>query len=215
MSASTPPLREQTDVIVLGIGPAWDLVPEWDRQTVLEADVVLGGRRHLAMLPDVPGQRREPWPSPLRGGLAELLPTLSGRVVALASGDPLVSGIGSTLIDFVHPHQLVIRPAVSSVALARARMGWPAESCAVVSVVGRDVSLVRRELAPGRRVLVLSSDERTPDEVAALLVADGYGESEMSVLGNLGSHHTSRYSTSASLWVQDEHEMPRLNIVAI
>jgi len=215
MSASTPPLREHLDVIVLGVGPAWDLVPEWDRRTVLEADVVLGGRRHLAMLPDVPGQRREAWPSPLRAGLAELLTTLSGRVVALASGDPLVSGIGSTLIGFVHPHQLVIRPSVSSVALARARMGWPAESCAVVSVVGRDVSLVRRELAPGRRVLVLSSDEHTPDEVAALLVGDGYGDSELSVLGDLGSHHTSRYTSSAKLWVEDDHEVPRLNIVAI
>ncbi len=215
MSERTPPFHEPTDVVVLGIGAGgWDLVPEWDRQTILEADVVLGGHRHLAMLPDVPGQRREPWPAPLRAGLAALLDSLSGRVVALASGDPLVSGIGSTLIELVPADRLVIRPAVSSVALARARMGWPAESCAVVSVVGREVALVRRELAPGRRVLVLSSDEKTPRALAEVLVSAGYEETEMSVLGDLGSRHASRFTATAGQWLADDRELPRLNIVA-
>jgi precorrin-6Y C5,15-methyltransferase (decarboxylating) len=214
--SSAPRPSGEPDVIVLGVGAGgWDLTPEWDRQTVLEADVVLGGRRHLAMLPDVPGQRREVWPSPLRPGLAELLATLRGRVVALASGDPLVSGIGTTLLGLVPGERLTIRPAVSSVALARARMGWPAETCAVVSVVGRDVSLVRRELAPGHRVLVLSSDEHTPRELAALLVEVGYGASTLSVLGDLGTRHRSRHSASAAQWLADDDDVPRLNIVAI
>lgn len=217
MSASTPPFREQPDVIVLGVGAGgWDLLPEWDRQAVLEADVVLGGRRHLAMLPDVPGQRREPWPSPLRSGLADLLAGLTGRVVALASGDPLVSGIGSTLIEIVGPDRLLIRPALSSVSLARAAMNWPAESHAVLSVVGRDLSLVRRELAPGRRILVLSSDEKTPSALAELLESEGYGASGFSVLGDLGGPTESSYSCSrADSVAARDLAFPRLNIVAI
>ena len=47
---------------------------------------------------------------------------------------------------------MTVIPHVSSVTLARARLGWSAESTAVVSVVGRDVHAVLRELAPGRRV---------------------------------------------------------------
>ena len=53
-------------------------------------------------------------------------------------------------------------PAVSSVALARAAMRWPAESHGLVSVVGRDVSVVLRDLAPGRRLLCLLYTSPSP-----------------------------------------------------
>ena len=96
---------------------------------------------------------REPWPSPLRDNLPALLERHAGQdVVALASGDPLVSGIGSTLIALLGEGAVRIEPALSSVALARARMGWSSEASAVVTVVGRDLHAVLRELAPGWRV---------------------------------------------------------------
>src|SRR6478752_1520339 len=117
---------------------------------LLTADVILGGARHLAMLPDTLDVVREPWPSPLRDNLPALLERHAGLdIVALASGDPLVSGIGSTLIALLGADAVRIEPALSSVALARARMGWAAEASAVVSVVGRDLHAVLRELAPG------------------------------------------------------------------
>jgi precorrin-6Y C5,15-methyltransferase (decarboxylating) len=137
-------------------------------------------------------------------------------VVALASGDPLVSGIATTLIELLGRDRVDVVPAVSSVSLARAAMRWPAESCSVVSLVGRDVSLLRRELAPGRRVLVLSSDERTPGQVARLLVDSGYGDSALTVLGDLGG--ASQVSASfgrASVLTDRGFDFPRLNIVAL
>ena len=173
-------------IVVVGIGAGgWDEIPVRHQQLIRNSAVLLGGKRHLDLVPDVPGQRREPWPSPLREGLPALLDGL-GDAVALASGDPLVSGIGTTLISLLGRENVRIEPAVSSVALARARMGWAAESCVVVSLVGRDVSLVARELAPGRRILALSSDASTPEQVANLLVTTGFGASRMTVLGELG-----------------------------
>lgn len=209
-------------ITVVGIGAdGWDGVSEVGRAWVERARVVLGGRRHLDLLPDVPGQRREPWPSPLRDRLPALLASLAdeaavGQVVALASGDPLVSGVATTLIDLLGADEVTVVPAISSVALARAAMRWPAESHAVVSVVGRDVALVRRELAPGRRILVLSSDEHTPSDIAALLVAEGYGDSELTVLGELGGREKSSFRfESAVILTGTELDLPRLNIVAI
>jgi precorrin-6Y C5,15-methyltransferase (decarboxylating) len=162
-------------------------------------------------VPSVDGQVRVPWPSPLSAGLPSLLAEYAGRpVVALASGDPLVSGIASTLLDLGAPVRVV--PAVSSVALARARMGWSAESCAVVSLVGRPVPLVGRELAPGRRLLVLSSDASTPDAVAALLTELGWGASRMTVLGDLGSSSESIVPGIASSWAVSS---PKLNVIAL
>ena len=202
-------------IVVVGIGAGgWDEIPVRHQQLILQSAVLLGGKRHLDLVPDVPGQRREPWPSPLREGLPALLESLpdDAPVVALASGDPLVSGIGTTLISLLGRKNVRIEPAVSSVALARARMGWPAESCAVVSLVGRDVSLVARELAPGRRILALSSDGSTPASIANLLVTAGFGGSMMTVLGDLGAETESARTGTASTWTG---ESPRLNIVAI
>lgn len=208
MPAATPSLH------VIGIGAdGWDGLAEAARDRVRAAAVVLGGSRHLDLLPAEVAGRRLPWPSPLRAGLPDLLDSLGdGPVVALASGDPLVSGIGTTLLGLLPPGSVTIEPAVSSVALARAAMGWPAESCAVVSVVGRDAALVARELAPHRRILVLSSDERTPAELADLLVDARYGASTVTVLGDLGSARESRTVAVASALAGP---FPRLNVVAI
>ena len=95
-------------------------------------------------------------------------------------------------------------------------MRWPDESCSVVSLVGRDVSLLRRELAPGRRVLVLSSDERTPSQVARLLVDAGYGESALTVLGDLGGPgQVSPPVERASVLAGAPPDFPRLNVIAL
>lgn len=199
---------------VVGIGAdGWVGIPDSLRDLVLRAAVVLGGQRHLDLLPDVPGQRRLPWPSPLRAGLPSLLASIGeGPVVALASGDPLVSGIGTTLIEVLGHDRVVIHPAVSSVALARARLCWPAESCTVVSLVGRDPALVLRELAPARRVLVLSSDEHTPAQVAGLLTDAGYGASVLHVLGDLGAPEESHAVGLARDWSASS---PRLHVLAL
>lgn len=220
-------------ITVVGIGAdGWPGLPERLRALVLAADTVLGGRRHLAMLPDRPRQRRLAWPSPLREGLPPLLASLDAAsadpasadsaspdgpsTVALASGDPLVSGIATTLIDLLGADAVRVEPAVSSVALARARMGWPAERCAVVGLVGRDPRLLLRQLAPGHRVLVLSSDGATPAAVAALLVGAGYGASRMTVLGDLGADSESRLETTADHWLASPPgTVPPLHVLAL
>ena len=201
-------------LVVVGIGAdGWPGVPDRLRTRIEDAEVVLGGHRQLALLPEVRGQLREPWPAQLREGVTKLLEKYAGRrVVVLASGDPLVSGIGSTLVDLLGVEAVEIEPAVSSVALARARMGWPAESVDVVTAVGRDPSAVLRHLAPGHRLLVLSADESTAAQVARLLATSGYGASRMTVLGDLGATDESRVEGTAATWAAD---VSRLNVVAL
>jgi precorrin-6Y C5,15-methyltransferase (decarboxylating) len=201
-------------ITVVGIGAdGWSSVPSSLQETVVRAEVLLGAPRTLDLVRPVAGQLREAWPSPLRAGLPALLERYAGRrVVALATGDPMVSGIGTTLIEVLGADRVVVHPNVSSVSLARARMGWSSESVAVVSVVGRDPHLVLRELAPGRRIVVLSSDEATPAAVAGLLVDAGHGTSRLTVLGDLGSSAESRVVGTAEGW---DAEVSHLNVVAI
>lgn len=199
-------------VLVVGVGAdGWSSLSPAVQERVLSASVLLGGARHLAMVPPVEGQDRRSWPSPLRPALPGLLASLEERtVVVLASGDPLVSGIATTLQSA--GAEVEVLPAVSSVALARARMGWPSDSHAVVSLVGRDPHLVLRELAPGRRILVLSSEEHTPQALAELMTDRGYGQSVLTVLGDLGSAAEERTEVTAA---DCKGPFPRLNIVAI
>ncbi len=199
-------------ITVVGIGAeGWVGLDASIQARVLSADSVVGGERHLAMLPPA-DQVREPWPSPLRAQLPEFLQSFTGDVVALASGDPLVSGIGTTLIDVLGADQVAIIPAVSSVALARARMKWPAEATEVISLVGRDPHTVLRGLAPGHRLLVLSGDGSTPAKVAQLLVDAGYGASALTILSDLGSDEEKREDATAATW---QGEAPALNVIAI
>jgi len=199
---------------VVGIGAAgWESLAPAARDLVLSAPRLLGGARHLALVPEVAGQQRTPWPVDLRGALPALVEGHEQRpVVVLASGDPLLAGVGATLVDVLGADAVRISPHVSSVALAAARLGWAADTYAVVRLRGDDVDLVRRELYDGRRVLVLARDARTPAEVAALLVEDGYGESLLTVLGDLGAPTESRRSGRARDW---DGPVPDLHVLAL
>jgi precorrin-6Y C5,15-methyltransferase (decarboxylating) len=196
---------------VVGIGAdGWDALPQPTRDLVGSAEVVLGAPRQLDLLPDIAGQRREVWPSPLRERLPGLLSELADRapVVALASGDPLVAGIGTTLLELLGRESVIVVPAVSSVALARARMGWPAETVEVI----RDPGTVVRHLAPGRRILVLSQDRHSPDLVSRALTEHGFGASRLTVLADLGGPDESVRQVNAVDWAGDA---PALHVLAI
>lgn len=187
----------------------WSGLDAQRRDLLESADVVLGGGRHFGQLPASVEAERIPWPSPLREGLPALLAQVDGRdVVALASGDPLVSGIGTTLIDLLGPEAVTIFPAVSSVALARARMSWPAEGVTVL----RDHSELPRHLAPGNRILVLSADASVPEQAARLLTDSGFGASTLVVLENLAGADEKRTEAIASEWSTG---VGALNVIAI
>lgn len=203
------------DVVGIPAG-GWSELGATARTLIGAAEVLVGGRRHLELVPlDAGPSERWGWPSPLRPGLPGLLERCADRrTVVLASGDPMVSGIGTTLIELLGPDAVRVHPAVSSVALARARMGWDSATVRVVTVVGRDLDLVRRHLAPGQRLIVLSSDGSTPAGLADLLGETGYGPSMMTVLGDLGTPDESRLTTTATA-AEGLTDVPALNLVAV
>ncbi|KAA9165871.1 precorrin-6y C5,15-methyltransferase (decarboxylating) subunit CbiE [Amycolatopsis acidicola] len=193
-----------------GIGAdGWAGLPEHARAAIGGCDVLFGSARQLDLVPlDLP---KVPWPSPLLPALDGLVAEYAGRRIGvLASGDPMLSGIGTTLVRRFEDVEIV--PAVSSVTLARARLGWSAEETEVVSVVGRNVHRLARALSSGARVLALSSDASTPATIAELLTAQGFGESRMTVLEELGGPAERRVEALAGAW---SAEVGPLNVVAI
>ena len=196
---------------VVGIGAAgWESLGPSERRLVQDADLVLGGSRHLDLLRAIIGQQRIRLPVDLRRSLAALTADHERRrIVVLGSGDPLVYGIGSTLIEIFGVDSVAIHPAVSSVALAAARMGWAADSYDVVRVHGRELDEVSRHLSPGRRLVILSRDGSTPDLVRQFVTETGFGRSKITVLAQLGSSAECRWD---QIWPPDP---PDLNVVCV
>ncbi len=207
-------LPSQSVIDVVGIGAAgWESLAPEQRDRVLTARLVLGGRRHLDLLPDVEGQQRQSWPTDLRAALPEMCRGHEVQTIAvLASGDPLLAGVGGTLVELFGAAAVRIHPAVSSPSLARARMGWPADTVELVRLRGDDLDLVRRAVFPGRRLLVLSRDAATPGELAEVLRSSGFGPSALTVLGDLGTPEESRVDGRADGWFGSS---PALNIVCV
>ncbi len=154
------------------------------RGMIAGAEVVFGGRRHLALAAGlIRGEARE-WPVPFdAGGVL----ALRGRAVCvLASGDPFLHGVGGTLARVVAPGEMAVVPGASAFGLAAARMGWALQDVETVALHGRPVALIRPLLQPGVRVLALTADGAGPGAVARVLVADGFGASRVTVLEALG-----------------------------
>lgn len=200
---------------VVGIGAdGWGGLSEHPRNLIAAADVIVGGPRHLAMLPPSvrPDQQRRPWPRPLRSQLRHTVPS-HGRVVVLASGDPLVSGVGSTLIEEFGHQAVRIHPGVSSVSIARARMGWPVEQVTTVSGVGRSLAPLRAALHPRGRFIVLCGDGATPGLCAQGLVAEGYPDAALTVWWHLGGPEEGHHTGTADHWKLDA--APDLNLLCV
>jgi len=206
--------RVQT-VTVVGIGAdGWAGLAEPGRAAVRAAEVVLGGPRQLDLVAGHGKADLRPWPSPMLPALPGLFAELADRrVCVLASGDPMLHGIGATLARVLGPERLHVVPHPSSVSLACARMGWAVDGVEVVSAVARPLARVHRVLAPNARVLVLSEDAATPAALAALLVDAGYGGSELSVLEQLGGPAEHRVDGTAADWAAAPGDP--LNVVAV
>jgi precorrin-6Y C5,15-methyltransferase (decarboxylating) len=189
-------------VVVVGIGAdGWAGLAPASCAEVERADVLVGSARQLALVPSSVPAERVPWPSPMSEALPGLVEHYAGRaLVVLASGDPMLSGIGTTMTRLLGVDRVRVLPAPSSVSLACARLGWAVEETQVVSLVGRALELLHPHVQPGRRLLVLGSDGDTPAQAAALLTARGYGQSRVTVLGELGGPDESTRSGTAAAW---------------
>ena len=201
-------------VVVVGIGAdGWPGLAPASRAEVERAEVLLGSARQLGLVPPEVPAERVPWPSPLTEALPGLVEQQAGRaVVVLASGDPMLSGIGTTLTRLLGAGRVRVLPAPSSVSLACARRGWAVEDTEVVTVVGRPIELLHPHVQPGRRLLVLGSDGGTPAQVAALLSARGYGQSRVTVLGGLGGPDEEVRTGTAATWSEPA---PALVVTAV
>ncbi len=198
---------------VIGLGEDGpDALAPAARALIDRAEVLIGGERHLAMIPDGTA-RRLTWHRPLSETMDDIRAASGQRVVVLATGDPFCFGIGTTLRRAFPDEEIVTIPAPSAFSLARARLGWSADETVGVTLHGRPLETIRAYLAPGQRLLVLSHDGATPAAVAAQLTAVGYGASTLTVFAHMGGPDEACVNERAERW--GEGRVPDLNTIAV
>lgn len=156
---------------------------------IVRADVLVGGKRHLAYFPDFAGETL-PISSNLEAVLAQLGEhQMAGkRIVVLASGDPLFYGIGKQLIARFPPDKLCFEPAPTATQLAFAALKESWEEATLLSAHTGDLSgVIPRILAATKAAILTNSSTNTADALArALLEAGLPSETPCAVCENLG-----------------------------
>ncbi|MFC2253181.1 precorrin-6y C5,15-methyltransferase (decarboxylating) subunit CbiE [Labrys portucalensis] len=183
---------------------------------VAGAELLVGGARHLAMVPDGAAERpaeRLAWPSPLTDAIGPIRAARGRRVVVLASGDPFLWGVGATLARFIPPEEIACHPAPSSFSLAAARLGWAQQDCALISLHGRPFETLVPHVQPQARILALTWDGRTAAKAAARLSELGFGSSRLTVLERIGASAERIRSARAEAF--DLDGIDPLNVLAI
>jgi precorrin-6Y C5,15-methyltransferase (decarboxylating) len=179
--------RPQRWLSIIGIGEdGIDGLSPVARRLVSDAELVVGGKRHLALAEPLIKGRRLSWLSPIGDTVPEIEKHRGRPVAVLASGDPFHYGVGDLLTRSIPADQTLCLPQPSAFSLAAARLGWSLQDVTPVSLHGRALEGIVRHLQPAARILALSWDGETPAKLAALLRERGLGDSTITVLERMG-----------------------------
>jgi len=205
---------------VIGIGEdGWDDLSADARDLLYESEIVLGGERHLKMLPKDWEGERIVWSSPIREAVSKIVswrPEDSAsvqKVAIMASGDPLCYGIATKLLRHLPIEEIWIKPALTTFSLMCSRIGWSLPDVETLTIHGRPVEMLHPFVQPGAKLLVLSKGEESPEKAAKLLCARGFGKSIITVLEHLGGRKEMQFSGPADSW--NHPEGAALNAMAI
>ncbi|MEB0207152.1 precorrin-6y C5,15-methyltransferase (decarboxylating) subunit CbiE [Pseudomonas sp. CCC3.1] len=181
------------------------------RHALMNANKVFGGQRQLDLLPACIRAERLTWPSPF--SMAPVLDLRHQPVCVLASGDPMLFGVGASLARRIPREEMRVLSSPSSCSLAAARLGWALQDVVTLSIVARPIAALNAHLHSGVRLLVLSNDGHSPAAIAALLRERGFGPSRLCVLEHVGGADERRIEASADDWT--DPPIAALNLVAI
>jgi precorrin-6Y C5,15-methyltransferase (decarboxylating) len=109
--------------------------------------------------------------------------------------------------------EIWIKPALTTFSLMCSRIGWSLPDVETLTIHGRPLEMLHPFVQPEAKLLVLSNGEESPEQVAKLLCARGFGKSIITVLEHLGGRKERQFSGQADSWNQPKGAA--LNALAI
>lgn len=201
-------MSEAPWLTIIGLG---EDAPEGLSQASLTAlnaaEIVMGPRRHLGLLPRLSAEQIA-WPVPFADGIDQLLALRGRRVAMLASGNPFWFGAGSTITRHLEPSEWQALPGPSTFSLAASRMGWPLEHTACFGLHAAPLTRLRPSLAKGARLIVLLRNGNAVASLARYLTETLFGASQLTILEALGGPREARLTCRAESLPQQAFQHP-------
>ena len=158
-------------IYVVGMGPGNPkLITKEAEAVIREADLLIGAKRHLEEVKDFSGEKRM-----LETDLEALVQCLEDRcqekVVVLASGDPLIYGIGKFLASRIQSNKLCIISGISSIQYMFSKIPLDMNDIYVTSSHGKTPDFDRVLSFP--KVAMVTDDKVGPKAIADEIIKRG------------------------------------------
>lgn len=184
---------------IIGIGQSKEDLTSKHLALIKECNVLVGGRRHLAMFdyPDIQKIR-------IKSNIDSIIEAIKEKmnrhkIVVLASGDPLFYGIGSTLTQHFDKKYLNIHSNISSISAAFTAIKEPWHDAKIVSLHGKQKEpFIFSKLARENKIAFLTNPERGPHYIAAGLIKERLYDFKFCVLEKLGANNEEKIT-----WFED------------
>lgn len=185
-SAAEAPLVDAQKIHIIGIGDdGLDGITSHARKLIEGANLLIGSESTLAL---IPGDGRSKFV--IGGNLNEAVDRISaakGRVVVLASGDPLFYGVARYLCDKLGKDRFEVAPHVSSMQLAFARVKESWEDAYLTNLANHPLENVVEKIRVADKVGLFTTEACPPAAVAKALLNSRIDYFSAYVCENLGS----------------------------
>lgn len=152
-------LTSMVNINVIGIGLEGQKSLNNDLLNLINnSDILIGGDRHLNYFPQYQGNKL------IINDLNLVIKEIKNyqkqgkKIVILATGDPLFFGIGRILLNNFSPEELNFYPHLNCVQLAFNRLKIPWQDSKIISLHGRDIEPLIKELKQGTDKLAILTD---------------------------------------------------------
>jgi precorrin-6Y C5,15-methyltransferase (decarboxylating) len=182
-------MRKKPHIAIIGIGLGPQDMPAEALRSVASAQVLIGGRRHLALFPGHDGEKIIIG-SNAAAQVKSLKTRLRGKSAAvLASGDPNFYGIAALFYEHFPKEHISVLPNCTAFQAAFARIKEPWDDAVFISVHGRSMPALDGIVRKAGTFVVYCGGAHTPAAVAAYLIEKdrGLGACKAWVFDSLGS----------------------------
>lgn len=200
---------------IIGIGLSFKDLTHRHLSIIQNCDVLIGGPRLLKQFEDLKVETIaiDKNIKTLISRIQELMPTK--KVVVLASGDPLLHGIGTTLTKHIPSEYIAIHPNISSIAAAFAAIRIPWHDAKIISLHGKNRDFAFNSLRNETKAAFLTDQVMTPGVIAKKLIQAAIYDFKLCVLEFLGDDLKEKISWFNSLENVAEMEFGQPNIVIL
>lgn len=162
---------EKNKIKIIGLDTSTREISAEKRLLILSSDVLAGGKRHLDLFADFKSTKI-PITHDIPGLINDIKQHLEKglSISVLASGDPLLFGIGNRLIKKFGIDSVEIHPGISAVQTALSRLGLKTDNTLVINRHASQKESLEKICYHDLSV-ILTSEKHTPADVISELTA--------------------------------------------